>query len=105
MQYGGVTKPYLLSHVRSTAAAQQAAAQAQANLPAKLRPFVDLYMSHDTARRQAALDTVLLHLRGPLQQQYSAMWTSEAVSMIVLKVVTCLVMTPGLAADSLSRGA
>ncbi len=86
MQYGGHTKPYLLSHLRSTAAAQQAAAQAQANLPAKLRPFADFYMSHDTARRQAALDSVLLQLQGPLRWQYSAMWTLEAVSMLVLKV-------------------
>ncbi|DBB04141.1 TPA: hypothetical protein ACH3X1_013190 [Trebouxia sp. C0004] len=85
MQYGGCTKPCLLLHLRSTAAAQQAAAQAQANLPAKLRPFADFYMSHDTARRQAALDSVLLHLQGPLRQQYSAMWTSQAVSMLVLK--------------------
>ncbi len=93
MQYGGHTKPYLLSHLRSTAAAQQAAAQAQANLPAKLRPFADFYMSHDSARRQAALDSVLLQLQGPLRQQYSAMWTSEAVSMLVLKVGASLVMT------------
>lgn len=99
MQYGGHTKPYLLSHLRSTAAAQQAAAQAQANLPAKLRPFADFYMSHDAARRQAALDSVLLHLQGPLRQQYSAMWTSEAVSMLVLKVGASLVMTLGLAAE------
>lgn len=93
MQYGGHTTPYLLSHLRSTAAAQQAAAKAQANLPVKLRPFADLYMSHDTARRQAALDSVLLHLQGPLQQQYSAMWSSEAVSTLVLKVGATLVMT------------
>ncbi len=105
MQYGGHTKPYLLSHLRSTAAAQQAAAQAQAKLPAKLRPFADFYMSHDTARRQAALDSVLLHLQGPLRQQYSAMWTSEAVSMLVIKVCTLLVISPGLAADSFCRGA
>ncbi len=105
MQYGAHTKPYLLSHLRSTAAAQQAAAQAQANLPDKLRPFADFYMSHDSARRQAALDGVLLHLQGPLRQQYSAMWTSEAVSMLVLKVSTFLVVKPGLAADSFCRGA
>jgi hypothetical protein len=105
MQYGGHTKPYLLSHLQSTAAAQQAAAQAQANLPAKLRPFADFYMSHDTARRQAALDSVLLPLRPALRPQYSAMWTSEAVSMLVLKVGAFLIMNLGLVADSLCRGA
>ena len=91
MQYRSTTKPYLLTHLRSTVAAHQASGQAQADLPAKLRPFADFYMSHDITRRQAALDSILLHLQEALQLQYTVMWTSEAVSSLVFKVRTNLV--------------
>ncbi len=90
MQYGSNTKPYLLTHLRSTVTAEQAAAQAQASLPASLRPFADFYMSHDHTRRQAALDSLLLQLQGAFQQQYSAMWTPEAICVLMLKVSACI---------------
>lgn len=98
MQYGSTTKPYLLTHLRSTVAAQQASQQAHAMLPAKLRPYADFYISHDVTRRQAALDSVLMHLQEALQLQYNVMWTSEAVSMLVFKVRASLMLACGPAA-------
>lgn len=86
VHYGHNTKPYLLSHLRPSAAAQRAAAQAAANLPAPLRPIADFYSLSDTDRRQDALDTLLQLLHGPLQQQYRGMWGPDAISVFVIKV-------------------
>lgn len=86
VHYGHNTKPYLLSHVKPSAAAQQAAAQATASLPAPLRPIADFYSSLDTRRRQEALDDLLQPLQEPLQQQYAGMWGSDAISVFVIKV-------------------
>ena len=86
VHYGHNTNPYLLSHLRPSAAAQRAAAQAAASLPAPLRPIADFYSSSDTDRRQEALDTLLQLLQGPLQQQYAGMWDPDAISVFVIKV-------------------
>lgn len=86
VHYGHNTKPYLLSHVRPSAAAQRAAAQASASLPAPLRPIADFYSSLDTGRRQKALDDMLQLLQEPLQQQYASMWGPDAISVFVIKV-------------------
>lgn len=79
-------KPYLLSHVRPSAAAQRAAEQATASLPAPLRPIADFYSSLDTRRRQEALDNLLHLLQEPLQQQYAGMWGPDAISVFVIKL-------------------
>ena len=86
VHYGHNTKPYLLSHLRPSAAAQQAAAQAAASLPAPLRPIADFYSSSNIERRQEALDTLLHLLQEPLQQQYAGMWGPDAISVFVIKV-------------------
>lgn len=89
---GHNTRPYLLSHVRPSPAAQQAAAQAAASLPPALRHIADFYSSTDADRRQDALGTLLQLLQEPLQQQYARMWGSDAISVLVIKVNT---KTPG----------
>ena len=81
VHYGHNTKPYLLSHLRPSAAARRAAGQAAASLPAPLRPIADFYSSSDTDRRQQALDTLLQLLQEPLQQQYAGMWGPDAISV------------------------
>lgn len=86
MSITATTKPYLLSHVRPSPAAQRAAAQATASLPAPLRLIADFYSSLDTCRRQEALDDLLQLLQEPLQQQYTGMWGSDAISVFVIKV-------------------
>lgn len=89
VHYGHNTNPYLLSHVRPSTAAQQAAAQAAASLPPALRHIADFYSSIDADQRQQALGTLLELLQEPLQQQYASMWGPDAISVFVVKVIAC----------------
>ena len=86
VHYGHNIRPYLLSHVRPSGAAQQAACQASASLPAKLRRIADFYSSAHADRREEALDVMLTVLQEPLQQQYAAMWGLDSISVFVIKV-------------------
>ena len=86
VHYGRNTKQYLLSHMRPSAATQRAAAQVTASLPALLRPIADFHSSLDTGRRQEALNLMLQLLQEPLQQQYAGLWSTDAISVFVIKV-------------------
>ena len=86
MHYGHNTKPYLLSHLKPSAAVQRAAAQASAILPAALRRVADFYTATYADTRQEALDMLLSLLQEPLQQQYAGMWGPDAISVFVVKV-------------------
>ena len=84
--YGNSTKPYLLTHLRPSAAASEAAARAKPHLPAALRWVADFYASQNAQGRQAALDKVLVLLQAVLQQQYSALWGVDAIVVLLIKV-------------------